>query len=96
MLVCLCRLSVDPLIVQMIDEDVRKFVEPRFVPMLVPPREWTRSDKGGYLNLRTNVMRTWGDKGQRDALRQAELGRVFNGLNCLGKVGRPSMPQTCD
>ncbi|CAM9911438.1 unnamed protein product, partial [Sphacelaria rigidula] len=79
--------AMDPAVYsKMIDEDVRKFVEPRFVPMLVPPREWTRSDKGGYLNLRTNVMRTWGDKGQRDALRQAELGRVFDGLNCLGKV----------
>lgn len=70
----------------MIEEDVSTFVEPRFVPMLVPPRDWTRTDKGGYLNLRTQAMRTWGDKGQKEALRLAELGRVFKGLNCLGKV----------
>lgn len=72
----------------MLDEDVSSFVEPRFVPMLVPPLPWTRTDMGGYYNLKSHVMRTWGDKGQKAALRLANLGRIYEGLNCLGKVRR--------
>lgn len=71
---------------QMIDEDISSFVAPRFVPMVVPPQKWTRSDRGGYLRLRCQVMRTWGDRGQKEALKLADLHRIFDGLNCLAKV----------
>lgn len=70
----------------MIDEDISSFVAPRFVPMVVPPQNWTRSDRGGYLRLRSQVMRIWGDKGQKEALKLADLKKVFDGLNCLAKV----------
>lgn len=70
----------------MVDEDISRLAAPRFVPMLVQPRDWTSPDKGGFLSLRTHIMRTKGDRGQKEALRKADLTRVYDGLNCLGKV----------
>jgi len=59
---------------------------PRNLPMLVEPRPWTKFDKGGFLKLRSRVMRFKGSRSQVDALRDASLDRVFEGLNSLGRV----------
>eukprot|EP00903_Cladosiphon_okamuranus_P015271 g14112.t1 len=71
---------------KMVDEDISRLATPRFVPMLVQPREWTHPERGGFLQLRTRMMRTKGDTAQENALRRADLRQVFQGLNCLGKV----------
>ncbi|CAM9229176.1 unnamed protein product [Choristocarpus tenellus] len=80
-------ISLDPSVyTKMIDQDVRHLVAPRFVPMLVRPSEWTNPDRGAYLRLRCGVMRTRGDGGHREAMKHANLEKVYQGLNCLGKV----------
>lgn len=71
---------------QMVDEDISRLAAPRFVPMLVQPRDWTQPDRGGFLKLHTQIMRTRGEAVQKQALRRADLTRVYQGLNCLGKV----------
>ena len=70
---------------RLLDSEVREY-NPRNLPMLVEPRKWTRYDRGGFLKLRTTVMRTKGSRAQVDALRNAPLERVFEGLNALGRV----------
>lgn len=72
----------------MVDADVGKLASPRYVPMLVPPREWTSPDRGGFLQLRTPMMRAKGEAAHREALKKADLRQVYEGLNCLGKVNR--------
>ena len=70
----------------MVDEDVTRLAAPRHVPMLVPPLDWTRPNRGGFLSLHSQMMRTKGLKAQKEALRKADLTSVYEGLNCLGKV----------
>ncbi|CAN0467911.1 unnamed protein product, partial [Discosporangium mesarthrocarpum] len=80
--------ALDPSVYnKMMNEDVKYLVAPRFVPMLVEPRKWDNPDRGAYMRLRCGVMRTRGEKGQREALKMADLSQVYHGLNCLGKVG---------
>ena len=40
--------------------DATDFVRARNLPMLIEPRPWHKYDRGGYLKLRTKVMRTHG------------------------------------
>lgn len=76
---------------------VRASLSPRYMPMLIPPKPWTRRDDGGHLSLRALVMRTRGTKLQADRLRQADreseaglgrgLSKVYDALNALGATG---------
>lgn len=76
---------------QMVDEDISALATPRFVPMLVPPKDWVTPEQGGFLQLRSRMMRTKGEAAQKNALRRADLRKVYEGLNCLGKVRAKSM-----
>eukprot|EP00560_Eucampia_antarctica_P002497 CAMPEP_0197839938 /NCGR_PEP_ID=MMETSP1437-20131217/45035_1 /TAXON_ID=49252 ORGANISM="Eucampia antarctica, Strain CCMP1452" /NCGR_SAMPLE_ID=MMETSP1437 /ASSEMBLY_ACC=CAM_ASM_001096 /LENGTH=1166 /DNA_ID=CAMNT_0043449413 /DNA_START=60 /DNA_END=3558 /DNA_ORIENTATION=- len=58
----------------------------RHKPMIVPPREWTGPKEGGYSALKVDLMRTHGCKIQQDALYEADLSTVFDGLNVLGRI----------
>lgn len=80
----------------MAEEDISRLATPRFVPMLVPPIDWTQPDQGGFLKLHAQIMRTKGEAAQRRALRRADLRKVYKGLNCLGQVrqfGRNVSPE---
>jgi len=62
--------------------------------MVVKPRDWTDYDSGGYLNLKSSVMRTHGCMVQLDCLKTTstmsdmsdQLSMVYRGLNCLQKI----------
>jgi len=58
----------------------------RHKPMLTPPRKWISPSDGGYHALLVNIMRTHGCQAQKEALKQADLQCVYNGLNALGNV----------
>jgi len=60
----------------------------KFQPMVRPPRDWTNisNDGGPYYILSSSLMRTKGCKPQAQALRVANLDKVFDGLNALGRV----------
>eukprot|EP00163_Fabomonas_tropica_P011499 TRINITY_DN221_c1_g4_i1.p1 TRINITY_DN221_c1_g4~~TRINITY_DN221_c1_g4_i1.p1 ORF type:complete len:1432 (-),score=310.73 TRINITY_DN221_c1_g4_i1:156-4451(-) len=68
-------------------EDLRAIVTPRFRPMLVRPREWVRSNQGGYLSLKSYIMRTRGSKEQNMALREG-FGRMQEVCDALDVLGR--------
>ncbi|KAJ7088569.1 DNA/RNA polymerase [Mycena crocata] len=65
-------------------------MHPRHLPMLIKPKPWINFDEGGYLTLRTHVMRFKESVEQRSYLKQAsEQGNielVYAGLDVLGST----------
>lgn len=57
----------------------------RHKPMVVPPQPWTSPAQGGYLWLKTDLIRFHGSQMQREALDEADLTNVFDGLNALSR-----------
>jgi len=69
-----------------ISDVVQKSAMPRFLPMVVPPNPWRAFDRGGFLRLRSVMMRTHGLQTQAEAVRLADMPAVYQGLDALGKV----------
>ncbi|KAI4346747.1 hypothetical protein L6164_007617 [Bauhinia variegata] len=81
-------IECDPLILKGLGSTVRNMVIP-YMPMLVPPVNWTGYDKGGHLFLPSYVMRTHGARQQREAVKRApgkQLEPVFQALDTLGNT----------
>ncbi|KAK7394346.1 hypothetical protein VNO78_14869 [Psophocarpus tetragonolobus] len=79
-------IQCDPLILKGLDRSAKNMVIP-YMPMLVPPVNWTGYDKGGHLFLPSYVMRTHGVRQQREAVKRAprkQLKPVFEALDTLG------------
>ncbi|KAG0464516.1 hypothetical protein HPP92_020585 [Vanilla planifolia] len=79
-------IECDPLIREGLDRTARHMVIP-YMPMLIPPVNWTGYDKGGHLFLPSYIMRTHGAKQQRLSLKRAsrkQLKPVFEALDTLG------------
>jgi DNA-directed RNA polymerase len=55
-------------------------------PMILPPKPWTDPNDGGYLWLKVDLIRYHGCNTQKEALQNADLSTVFDGLNALGRV----------
>jgi len=67
-------------------EDVHHYLTPRYRPMVVEPRPWRAFDSGGYLQLKSYVVRSQNCKAQFEALRRASMPEVYGALNFLGRV----------
>lgn len=70
---------------------LQRWLRPRLLPMLVPPRPWRTYRSGGYLTTRLQSMRFRdGCSEQHEYLRSAdrkgELKNVLNALDVLGSV----------
>ncbi|XP_015880486.3 DNA-directed RNA polymerase 2B, chloroplastic/mitochondrial [Ziziphus jujuba] len=81
-------IECDPLVLKGLDRTARHMVIP-YMPMLVPPVNWTGYDKGGHLYLPSYVMRTHGARQQREAVKRApreQLEPVFEALDALGNT----------
>ncbi|TKY65013.1 DNA-directed RNA polymerase 2B [Spatholobus suberectus] len=81
-------IKCDPLILKGLDRTAKNMVIP-YMPMLVPPVNWTGYDKGGHLFLPSYVMRTHGVRQQREAVKRAprkQLEPVFEALDTLGQT----------
>ncbi|KAK7295556.1 hypothetical protein RJT34_18466 [Clitoria ternatea] len=81
-------IKCDPLILKGLERTAKNVVIP-YMPMLVPPVNWTGYDKGGHLFLPSYVMRTHGVRQQREAVKRAprkQLKPVFEALDTLGKT----------
>ncbi|CAB9510800.1 RNA polymerase 2, chloroplastic/mitochondrial [Seminavis robusta] len=57
----------------------------RHKPMVIPPEPWTSPQQGGYAWLKTDLVRFHGSKLQREALDEADLTPVLDGLNALSR-----------
>lgn len=81
-------IECDPLVRQGLDRTARHMVMP-YMPMLVPPLNWTGYDKGAHLILPSYIMRTHGAKQQREAVKRAprkQMEIVFEALDTLGNT----------
>ncbi|XP_047170921.1 DNA-directed RNA polymerase 1B, mitochondrial isoform X1 [Vigna umbellata] len=81
-------IECDPLVQNGLEKSARHVVIP-YMPMLVPPINWTRYDKGGYFFLPSYVMRIHGARQQREAVKRAtksQLEPVFEALDTLGNT----------
>nr|DAD31567.1 TPA_asm: hypothetical protein HUJ06_010418 [Nelumbo nucifera] len=81
-------IECDPLVRKGLERTARHMVIP-YMPMLVPPVNWTGYDKGAYLFLPSYVMRTHGARQQREAVKRAprkQLEPVFEALDTLGNT----------
>ncbi|KAL6983284.1 DNA-directed RNA polymerase 1B, mitochondrial [Sarracenia purpurea var. burkii] len=79
-------IECDPLVRKGLEKTARHVVIP-YMPMLVPPVNWTGYDRGAYMVLPSYMMRTHGAKQQRDEVRRVpkkQLEPVFEALNTLG------------
>ncbi|KAK3222754.1 hypothetical protein Dsin_009779 [Dipteronia sinensis] len=79
-------IECDPLVLKGIEKTARHMVIP-YMPMLVPPLNWTGYDQGAYLFLPSYVMRTHGARQQRESVRRtpkSQLEPVFEALDTLG------------
>ncbi|CAA2967182.1 DNA-directed RNA polymerase 1, mitochondrial [Olea europaea subsp. europaea] len=79
-------IECDPLVRKGLERTARHMVIP-YMPMLVPPLNWTGYDRGAYLFLPSYIMRTHGAKQQREAVKRVprkQLEPVFEALNTLG------------
>ena len=76
---------IDPLYLYLteLNDNDTTVVDARFKPMLVRPKPWTSYDTGGYLTINKRVMRTKGSRLQLEALRTAELDKLYSALNYL-------------
>ncbi|KAL7424567.1 DNA-directed RNA polymerase [Cryptotrichosporon argae] len=65
-------------------------IQPKHLPMLVPPKVWSAHDDGGYLHNRLSIMRFKQSQEQRQWLRAAsdrgDLEPVFHGLDVLSST----------
>ncbi|KAH7437100.1 hypothetical protein KP509_05G056000 [Ceratopteris richardii] len=70
-------------------ENSAKFVEMPYMPMLVEPVRWTSYKRGGYMVLKSRLMRTHGQYSQQDALLKTpkkNLQKVYRALDILGRT----------
>ncbi|KAL7522519.1 hypothetical protein ACHAWX_007224 [Stephanocyclus meneghinianus] len=54
--------------------------------MVVPPKDWVSVNDGGYEVIKVDFMRTRQCKTQKEAIRKADLSKVYEGLNVLGRI----------
>ncbi|XVF43309.1 hypothetical protein PTKIN_Ptkin02bG0030000 [Pterospermum kingtungense] len=81
-------IECDPLVRKGLEKTARHMVIP-YMPMLVPPQNWTGYDRGAYLFLPSYVMRTHGAKQQRETVKRTprkQLEPVFEALDTLGNT----------
>ncbi|KUF95184.1 Necrosis inducing protein NPP1 type [Phytophthora nicotianae] len=58
----------------------------RYLPMLVPPRPWTGVVNGGYLKLRTKIMRQRDSAWQMDCVQRGDMDGILKALNLMAEV----------
>jgi DNA-directed RNA polymerase len=67
------------------DGDIKE-ATPRYLPMIVKPKPWTAYNEGGYLTLKSLIMRSREKSaGQIKALKNATMPDLLDGLNALGE-----------
>lgn len=79
---------LDQRAIDVIDQghEIRQFMRPRFLPMLVPPYPWSREAQGGYIKTRTPFV-SKPTREQKEALEKADLSQVYDALTAIGEVG---------
>ena len=77
-------ITMDPKVYELIDDGhaIRKFLRPKYLPMIVPPYPWTSDSEGGYTRIRTPFV-TKPRPPHKKLLETADLTRVHESLNAV-------------
>ncbi|KAG0631342.1 hypothetical protein M758_1G245900 [Ceratodon purpureus] len=81
-------IECDPAVMSALDKSVQHMVMP-YMPMLVKPRAWNGFYDGGYLHLKSTIMRTHGAKELRDtivATPRQNMSKIVQALDALGST----------
>lgn len=81
-------ITCDPIVWSSLDKTAN-YMEMPYMPMLVEPVKWRSFNRGGYLVLRSRLMRTHGSRSQQFAIARVDrlkLQRVFEALDILGRT----------
>nr|CCW03244.1 DNA-dependent RNA polymerase [Physcomitrium patens] len=79
----------NPLVLEQIDKSVKYVIMP-YMPMVSKPKHWKGFHDGGYLFLKSSIMRTHGSKEQYDIFKNTpreNMKKIFQALNVLGETG---------
>lgn len=69
-----------------ISKSFPSIIQPRYLPMLVPPQPWNNSKYfGAYLHLRAPLLK-FTSKAQIEAVKKARMDKVLRGLDYLGSI----------
>jgi DNA-directed RNA polymerase len=83
-------IRTSPAVLDMIREghSVRESGNVRLLPMVVPPKPWQSPDEGGYLVVKSRVMRVRDSRLQWEMLhrRETDLSKVYRALDLLSAV----------
>lgn len=80
-------LRAHPRLVELFKDTAVGYSHVTTFPMVVPPRPWTRPDRGGYLRQRVPLIRPCGSRLQKQVLAEGvHMPSVYEGLNALGAV----------
>eukprot|EP00761_Pharyngomonas_kirbyi_P003872 gb/GECH01003876.1/.p1 GENE.gb/GECH01003876.1/~~gb/GECH01003876.1/.p1 ORF type:complete len:918 (+),score=223.69 gb/GECH01003876.1/:1-2754(+) len=82
------EVSVSPALKAFVDEhnDLIGQLNPKHLPTIVPPKDWSSASKGGYHYLKSRIMRTRGSQLQLEVLKDCEMPQVLSALNALGST----------
>lgn len=62
---------------------IRQHLRPRYQPMLLPPLHWKTISNGGYLKLKTPIVKR-PSPDQLSQLRKSDMKHIYAGVNALG------------
>ena len=65
--------------------ELRKFMRPRYLPMIVEPCTWAKGVEGGYIKIRTPFVAK-PDKAQKQELEDADLDDVYECLSAVNST----------
>ncbi|KAL0490868.1 mitochondrial DNA-directed RNA polymerase [Acrasis kona] len=68
------------------ENTIREFSRTKFLPMVVKPKPWEEHDVGGYLTLKSSIMRVYSSDIQKKLLRDFDLKMIFESMNVLGET----------
>lgn len=72
----------------LLKEDVLwEVIQPRYKPMVLPPRPWVKFNQGGYVTLTAPMVRTTpGGNSQKIAARVADMPQIYEALDLVGST----------
>ncbi|KAG2389538.1 hypothetical protein C9374_014098 [Naegleria lovaniensis] len=80
--------EADENLIQLIGREhiAQEILHPNHLPMLIPPNPWINSTTGGYVALKSLIMRTRGSHLQAYILKIADMNELLSGLNTLNET----------
>lgn len=78
------KLALHPAIYDIIEDghEIRRYLRPRYAPMLIPPLKWSKETEGGYAKVRTPLV-SGPSPAQKQAIDEADLDTIYEHLHAV-------------